>query len=133
MSHSFAMKFTQNPNLVAVALDPFPVGGGITSFELVMNGIDVVSLPEKQTVLRTTQALLYLVQEERNIAKNEMDFVDLAVRRGREWREKGNARKARKDREARGARNRDIIFDEVKNMQALEEFKRWLQRIAIVS
>ena len=41
-----------------VALDPFPVGGGITSIELIMAGTPIVTFEDNLSVIRTTPALV---------------------------------------------------------------------------
>ena len=68
--------------LADVALDPFPVGGGITSLELIATATPVVTLPSAQTVIRTTGAAYAAIGMEQLSVADVESYVDLALRLG---------------------------------------------------
>jgi len=68
--------------LADVALDPFPVGGGITSLELIATATPVVTLPSAQTVIRTTGTAYAAIGMEQLSVADVESYVDLALRLG---------------------------------------------------
>ena len=68
----------------AVALDTFPVGGGITSAELIGSGLCVVTLGKKISVIRTTEAMLKGAKRGGARATDVKEYVERAVEMGLE-------------------------------------------------
>jgi predicted O-linked N-acetylglucosamine transferase (SPINDLY family) len=68
--------------LIDVLLDPFPYGGGNSSLEGFSFGVPVVTLPTEFLRGRITQAFCRRLGIESCIAKNVVDYVDIAVRLG---------------------------------------------------
>ena len=79
-------------SLPGIALDPYPVGGGVTQIELSLAGVPTVTLPGKQTVIRQAKALGAVVCETLD------EYVEKAVELAKErWRTGGLAPKAEID------------------------------------
>lgn len=59
---------------VGVALDTFPIGGGITTFEMLMNGVCVVGYSE-MSVIQTTNSVV----ESEFVAEGVEEYADMAI------------------------------------------------------
>jgi predicted O-linked N-acetylglucosamine transferase (SPINDLY family) len=66
--------------LVDVLLDPFPYGGGNSSLEGFSFGVPVVTLPTQFLRGRITKAFCRRLGIDHCIARNEQDYVNIAVR-----------------------------------------------------
>ncbi len=64
---------------VDIALDPFPFTGGITSCEALWMGVPIVTLPGERPVSRQTAGLLDVLGLGELIARDEDEYVRLAV------------------------------------------------------
>jgi protein O-GlcNAc transferase len=64
---------------IDIALDPFPFCGGMTSLEALWMGVPVVTLPQAMIAGRQTAALLANLGLAELIAKDEAQYVDIAV------------------------------------------------------
>lgn len=65
-------------NRVDIALDPFPSGGGITTYEAVWMGTPVVTLYGEALVQRSTAAILSGMGLEKWIARTRGEYLDIA-------------------------------------------------------
>lgn len=65
-------------NRVDIALDPFPSGGGITTYEAVWMGTPVVTLYGEALVQRSTAAILSGMGQGQWIARSRQEYLDIA-------------------------------------------------------
>ena len=77
-----------------VMLDPFPFGGGHTSYEAFSLGLPVVTLPGKFLRGRLAYAMYRQMNYGELIAKDAEDYVRLALRIGTDAKERAGVRAA---------------------------------------
>lgn len=65
---------------IDIALDPFPYGGGTTSYDLLWMGVPMVTLTSQRVMGRAGTALLTLLDRTGWIATSEEEFVDIAAK-----------------------------------------------------
>jgi predicted O-linked N-acetylglucosamine transferase (SPINDLY family) len=68
-------------NRVDIALDPFPFPGGTTSVEGIWMGVPLITLKGDRIISRQGESILHNMGLPDWIAKDEDDYVELAVRR----------------------------------------------------
>ena len=82
--HFFARRtraeFIEFVDACDVLLDPFPVGGGITTWDALITGLPIVTLPSSLARSRFATSALTQAGIDETIAQNETDYVDIAVR-----------------------------------------------------
>ncbi len=64
---------------IDIALDPFPFTGGLTSCEALWMGVPVITLPQSRVVSRQTFSFLSAIGLPQLAAKDEEDYVRVAV------------------------------------------------------
>lgn len=81
--HFFARRcrteFVEFLNACDVLLDPFPVGGGITTWDALITGVPIVSLPSSLARSRFAYCALTQAGIVETIAQDDADYVDIAV------------------------------------------------------
>jgi len=98
-----------------VMLDPFPFGGGHTSYEALAIGLPVVTLPGEFLRGRLAHAM-YQQMEYRELLVNDVDgYVQLALRLGTDKQQRQTASNAILD--ACG-----VLYDDRAIVRELEEF-----------
>jgi predicted O-linked N-acetylglucosamine transferase (SPINDLY family) len=83
---------------VDVALDPFPFCGGLTTCEALWMGVPVVTLPGRAVVSRQSHAILRSIGAGAWSAKNEDDYVSIAVRLAHDVSERRTLRHSLRER-----------------------------------
>jgi hypothetical protein len=119
---------------IHAALDPFPVGGGITTVELLSCGVGVVTFSEGISVIRSSAALVAQVQEGQEeggemVVHSVPEYIDAAVRIAEAGR-----RLRRKEGAVTGAgfgrkRWRNRLFDAEVNGRVVEEWRELIRRV----
>lgn len=82
---------------IDIALDPFPLTGGTTSFDVLWFGLPLVSLEGANFRSRLSATLLEHLGRQEWLAKNEDEYVDIAVRLASDIRELDNLRRRMRD------------------------------------
>lgn len=72
-------KYMLKYNEVDIALDPYPVGGGTTTNDLLYMGIALISLEGKRMCHRISSSMLKLIDCNELIAMNEEEYIQKAV------------------------------------------------------
>ena len=107
-----------NLNLVAdVFLDTMQWSGGVTTFEAIACGLPVLTLPGSLMRARHACAILTQLGVTDTIATNEAEYVDMAVRLGRD-------RQWRQDIIDRMVTGYPKLYSDARPVRALEEFFR---------
>ena len=107
-----------NLHLVAdVFLDSMQWSGGVTTFEAIACGLPVVTLPGSLMRARHACAILTQLGVTDTIATDEVEYVDLAVRLGRD-------RQWRQDIIDRMVTGYPTLYSDARPVRALEEFFR---------
>jgi protein O-GlcNAc transferase len=101
--------------LADVFLDNPSWSGGMTTLEAIACGLVPVTLPGSLMRQRHSTAILNLMQVTETIAKNEEDYVDIAVRLGTDS-------KFRQSVNAQILKNRHLLFQDQQALSALESF-----------
>lgn len=100
-----------------IYLDSIGWSGGNTSLEAIAAGLAVVTLPGEFMRGRHTYAMLKILEMEDTIARDEAEYIDIAVRLA----EDPNWRKSIVER----MRSRhDLLYDDIGCVRALDEFYR---------
>jgi predicted O-linked N-acetylglucosamine transferase (SPINDLY family) len=63
-----------------IALDPFPFNGGLTSCEALWMGVPVITLAGNRPIARQTTSFIKCIDIDDLIAKNEAEYVELAMK-----------------------------------------------------
>jgi len=106
--------------LVDVLLDPFPYGGGHSSLEAFSVGAPVVTLPTEFLRGRITQAFCRRLGIESCIACGVADYIDIAVRLGRDQSFREQIRQ-------QILSNQNALFEDD---AAVRNWEQFLQRVA---
>ena len=101
-------------------LDPFPFGGGHTSYEALALGLPVVTLPGQFLRGRLTYAMYQQMGYRDLLASSGEDYVQAALRLGTDKRENKLARAAILERCG-------VLFDDKPIVRELEDF--WEQAV----
>jgi len=109
-----------------VALDTMDFSGGQTSYDLLSNDLPIVTLPGRMMRGRQTYGMLKQIGVEDTIATDADDYVRIAVRLGQE-------RAVRDDISRRIRKNKHLLFNDPRPVQALEAFYRWATGNALPS
>lgn len=72
-------RFLEVVNACDVMLDPFPVGGGITTWDALVTGIPIVTLPGQQMRSRFTATALSMAGIESTIARDPDHYAEIAI------------------------------------------------------
>jgi protein O-GlcNAc transferase len=72
-------KFAELHARIDIALDAFPFGGGTTTIEALWHGVPVVTLPGAAFASRAGKTILHHAGLPEFVARNESDFVAIAV------------------------------------------------------
>jgi predicted O-linked N-acetylglucosamine transferase (SPINDLY family) len=104
-----------------VMLDPFPFGGGHTSYEAFALGVPVVTLPGSFLRGRLTHAMYQQMDYHDLLAKSVDDYVEIALRLGADKRENESARAAI-------LASCGVLFDDKPIVRELEDF--WEQTLS---
>lgn len=74
------VEFLKHYNQIDIALDAFPYNGGTTTTEAIWQGVPVLTTEGDRWASRTSRTLLVNGGLEEFVAKDEADYVELAVR-----------------------------------------------------
>ena len=106
------------------ALDTFPVGGGITSIEMAMCGISLVTWPGAQSVIKTSKAVLEEVGGECGqaccVAGSLDEYVEMAVKAANNINGDGEPCKA----------DGGKLFEEGARAAVVSEWRQMITRLA---
>jgi predicted O-linked N-acetylglucosamine transferase (SPINDLY family) len=107
--------FLQLNQLADIFLDCLSWSGGLTTHQAIACGLPVVTCPGKMMRARHSYGMLRMIGVTETIAKNEAEYVEIAVRLGldREWRQ------TIRDKVIA---NKDRIFEDKECIVALEAF-----------
>ena len=79
-------------NDVDIALDPFPYSGGLTTLEALWMGVPVITLPGKTFASRLSLSHLSNIGISELVARDQEDFVKLAIKLAEETEKLENLR-----------------------------------------
>eukprot|EP00753_Platysulcus_tardus_P003301 PLAT12370.1.p1 GENE.PLAT12370.1~~PLAT12370.1.p1 ORF type:complete len:199 (-),score=56.25 PLAT12370.1:21-554(-) len=98
-------------NLSTAMLDPFPMGGGVTSFEGFSVAAPIVTLPSRFMSLRFVRGMYEAMGIFDLIAKDESDYVRIALRLGRDARWNAAIRQRIRERKHLIYTSREVVFE----------------------
>lgn len=113
------VKFADLHASIDIALDSFPFGGGTTTIEALWHGVPVVTLPGATFASRAGKSILGHVGVPELVARNETDFVSIAVGLAAD-----RARVARLHAELPARLGASSIMDEAGFVRGLEQAYR---------
>jgi predicted O-linked N-acetylglucosamine transferase (SPINDLY family) len=88
---------------IDIALDPFPLSGGLTSCEALWMGVPIITLPGERPISRQTCAFLSLVGLDEFIASNPEEYIAIARRFAKEPERLADIRQGLRKRMLRSA------------------------------
>jgi len=97
-----------------VLLDSVLWSGGNTTLEAIASGLPVVTLPGTMMRSRHSAAMLHMMELDEAVARDEDDYVEIAVALGNDRQRQRLAKKI--------IERRSIIFDDETPIHALEDF-----------
>ncbi|WP_010586090.1 TIGR03032 family protein [Schlesneria paludicola] len=111
-------QFFQLLNLADVVLDPFPFGGGNSSYEALSMGVPIVTLPSEYLCGRITHALYQKIGHTSDITRSHEDYVHKALKIANQ-----SADKAAQRQDLQTAAHK--LFQDLEEVRELEvEFER---------
>eukprot|EP00735_Rhodelphis_limneticus_P014055 TRINITY_DN8035_c0_g1::TRINITY_DN8035_c0_g1_i1::g.20165::m.20165 TRINITY_DN8035_c0_g1::TRINITY_DN8035_c0_g1_i1::g.20165 ORF type:complete len:693 (-),score=193.62,sp/Q9M8Y0/SEC_ARATH/27.88/1e-24,Glyco_transf_41/PF13844.1/0.00031,Glyco_transf_41/PF13844.1/1.5e-26,TPR_11/PF13414.1/2.6e+02,TPR_11/PF13414.1/5.5e+03,TPR_11/PF13414.1/7.8e-08,TPR_12/PF13424.1/7.2e+03,TPR_12/PF13424.1/0.023,TPR_12/PF13424.1/0.45,TPR_2/PF07719.12/88,TPR_2/PF07719.12/1.6e+03,TPR_2/PF07719.12/1.4,TPR_2/PF07719.12/3.2,TPR_1 len=102
-------------HIAEVMIDSYPFGGYTTSLEAFSMGLPIVTLPHDMLAGRCTMAFLQAMGVPELVAKNETDYIDIAVRVATD-------KDLRQNLSARILDNQPAIFDDMTAVRDWEGF-----------
>ena len=110
---------------VDLALDPFPFGGGVTTFDALWMGVPVITLLGERFIGRMSGTMLEAIGRPRWIARNPDQYVELAVSLAGDRARLGKLRAGQRQRVQRSALCDGPGLARAMEQAYIEMWQRW--------